>query len=73
MVSIEVQNTYLSEAIKNEKLSAFYSLLQSKTTLITGQDLAEIDKVYYNIINSIGENSRQKFNENYLFDFSCTL
>jgi hypothetical protein len=66
MVPIEVQNTYLSEAIKNEKLNAFYCLLQSTSISNSEQDLAEIDKIYYNIINSISENNKQKFNENYL-------
>ncbi|WP_299110034.1 hypothetical protein [uncultured Winogradskyella sp.] len=65
MVSLEEQNNYLTKAIKNEKLLAFYSLLQLSKFKYSSIDLSEIDEIYYRIINSVIKNSRKDFKDCY--------
>jgi hypothetical protein len=65
MVSLEEQNNYLSNAIKNEKLFAFYSLLQLSKFEYTKDDLSEIDEIYFKIINSIIKKNKKGFKDCY--------
>jgi hypothetical protein len=61
MVSLEEQNTYLSSALKNEKLRAFYSMLQLSSFEYSNDDLNEIDFIYFKIITSIIDNNKSSF------------
>lgn len=65
MVSLEEQNTYLSNAVKTEKLRAFYSMLQLSKFNYSDRDLSEIDEIYFQIINSIVNNSKGNFEKYY--------
>ena len=65
MVSLEEQNTYLSNAVKNEKLRAFYSMLQLSRFNYSDSDLSEIDEIYFKIINSIINKSKGDFGKYY--------
>jgi hypothetical protein len=65
MVSLEKQNNYLTKAIKNEKLLAFYSLLQLLKFKYSSTDLSEIDEIYFRIINSVIKNNRKDFKDCY--------
>jgi len=65
MVSLEKQNNYLSNAIKNEKLLAFYSMLQLSKFDYSKDNLSEIDDIYFKIINSVIKNNKQNFKDSY--------
>jgi hypothetical protein len=65
MVSLELQNSYLSKAIQNDRLRAYYSLLQLEVFDYSSEGLGDIDKVYYGIINSIVKRNKEEFQDYY--------
>lgn len=67
MVSLESQSKYLSQALKNEKLSAFHSLLlgEELDDASLSQDLNEIDRVYFGLIKALIRDSRKDFLSNF--------
>jgi hypothetical protein len=65
MVSLEQQNNYLSNAIRNDKLKAFYSMLQLANFEYSKENLSEVDEIYFKIINSIIKKNKQSFIDSY--------
>lgn len=66
MVSIENKTDYLSKISDNPILSAFNSLLTSRTILSQqSNEMSESDEIYYGIISAIQSNDKISFEKHY--------
>lgn len=65
MVSLESKFDYLLSVSDNPKLYSFYCLISRKKIPFIPNDLREIDRLYFGLLTSFGENNQQSFNTYY--------